>query len=148
VTTSASTSGNGTEGPVVLFDGVCNLCNSSVNFVIDHERDRDVRFASLQSEAGSELLERVGRKLPEGDPESIVVVEGGRVFERSAAILRIARHLRWPWRVLAAMAVVVPRPLRDVVYRWIARNRYRWFGKSDVCRVPTPELRERFLPGG
>lgn len=129
---------------VVLFDGVCNLCNAWVNFVLDRERGGELRFASLQSPAARALLAEHGRAVPEGDPESIVVVEDGRVYERSTAALRVFRRLRWPWRALAAF-VVVPRPLRDVIYRWIARNRYRWFGKSDVCRVPTPELRARFM---
>jgi predicted DCC family thiol-disulfide oxidoreductase YuxK len=134
-------------GPVVLFDGVCNLCNASINFVLDHERGGpagELRFASLQSEAARGLLAGMGRAVPEGDPDTIALVEDGRLFERSAAALRIVRRLRWPWRMLAAF-VVVPRPLRDLVYRWVARNRYRWFGKSDVCRVPTPELRARFI---
>jgi predicted DCC family thiol-disulfide oxidoreductase YuxK len=137
-------------GPVVLFDGVCNLCNASINFVIDHERAGGgggrggLRFASLQSDAARGLLAGFGSAVPEGEPETILLVEDGRLFEQSAAALRIVRHLRWPWKVLAAF-VVVPRPLRDLVYRWVARHRYRWFGKSDVCRVPTPELRARFM---
>jgi predicted DCC family thiol-disulfide oxidoreductase YuxK len=138
------------SSPVVLFDGVCNLCNGSVNFVIDHERGTDLRFAALQSDAARKLVaaaagEVAARELAGGDePASIVVVEDGKVYTRSTAALRVARHLRAPWRWLAVF-VLVPRPIRDAVYRWIARRRYRWFGKADQCRVPTPELRARFL---
>ena len=142
------------EGPVVLFDGVCNLCNGAVQFVIDHETTSSLRFAPLQSELAKELLERAygveeAARLRKGttgggDPDSIVVVEGTRGFSHSTAALRIARHLRAPYSWLFAF-VIVPRPIRDLVYRWIARNRYRWFGTTDACRVPTPELRARFL---
>jgi predicted DCC family thiol-disulfide oxidoreductase YuxK len=129
---------------VVLFDGVCNLCNSSVNFIIDRDRHRYFHFAALQSDAGIELLRKHGRTPPPGDPDSIILVENGRVYERSTAALRIARKLRGAWKILYA-GIIVPRPLRDVVYKWIARNRYRWFGKKDSCRMPTPELKDRFL---
>jgi predicted DCC family thiol-disulfide oxidoreductase YuxK len=136
----------------VLFDGTCNLCNRAVDFILDHERNETLRFASLQSDAGAELLERVvgedeARALvsgERGDPDTIVVVEGDRAYIRSAAALRIARHLRAPWSWAYAL-VVIPRALRDLVYRLIARHRYRWFGKTDTCRLPTPELSQRFL---
>lgn len=140
--------------PVVLFDGTCNFCDGAVQFVIDHERGSDLKFAALQSDAGRDLLERVAspeeaRLLQhgatgDGDPDSMALVEGGRVYTHSSAALRMARYLRWPWRGLGVF-IVVPRFVRDMVYRWIARNRYRWFGKTDTCRVPTPELRARFL---
>jgi predicted DCC family thiol-disulfide oxidoreductase YuxK len=132
------------DPPVVLFDGVCNLCNGAVNFAIDRDPRSRLRFASLQSPAGRQLLERLGHPVPAGDSESILLVEGGRVHERSGAALRIARYLSGGWSLLAAL-LVVPWPLRDLVYRWVASHRYRWFGKTDVCRVPTPALRARFL---
>ena len=132
------------EAPVVLFDGVCNLCNGAVQFILDHDRTRVLRFASLQSEGGRALLARYGMRAPEGDPETIVVVEGDRVYERSTAALRIARHLTFPYS-LARAFVIVPRPLRDLVYRFVARHRYRWFGRTNECRVPTPELRARLV---
>jgi len=142
------------DGPVVLFDGLCNFCNGSIQFIVDHERAETLRFAPLQSDLAKELLERAfgadqarrlrGGASGEGDPDSVVLVDGARGFTHSTAGLQIARHLRAPYRWLYALAVV-PRPIRDVVYRWIARNRYRWFGKSETCRVPTPELRTRFL---
>ncbi|MBZ0117075.1 MAG: thiol-disulfide oxidoreductase DCC family protein [Sandaracinaceae bacterium] len=132
------------EPAIVLFDGVCNLCNGAVQFILDRDPKEYFRFASLQSERGVSLLREHGIAVPEGDPESFVLVENGRAYERSTAALRIARHLRGIYKLLWVFSIV-PRPLRDLVYRFIARHRYRWFGKSEVCRVPTPELRARFL---
>ena len=131
------------DGAVVLFDGVCNLCNGAVQFIIDRDPQAHFRFAAQQSEPGAALLARVGRPLS-GEPDTIVLVEGGRVYERSDAALRIARRLSGAWRLLALLRVV-PRPLRDAVYGLVARSRYRVFGRSAECRVPTPELRARFL---
>jgi predicted DCC family thiol-disulfide oxidoreductase YuxK len=132
------------EHPIVLFDGVCNLCNGTVTFLIDRDRRGVLRFASLQSPRAAELLRERGRTLPPGDPDTMLLVDGDRVHDRSTAALRIARHLGFPWS-LAIVLFLVPRLLRDAVYRVIARNRYRWFGRSEQCRVPTPELRARFL---
>jgi len=129
---------------IVLFDGVCNLCNGSVLFIIDRDRSAYFRFAALQSEAARRVLAGLGRTPRDGDPESIILVEGDRMYEQSSAALRIVRRLRGAWKLLYAF-VIVPRPLRDVVYRFVARHRYRWFGRTSECRVPTPELRERFL---
>jgi len=138
----------------VLFDGKCNLCNGSVQFIIDHERAPNLRFAPLQSDIASERLkatlgEEATRALVlgaagSGDPDSIVVIEDGKAYTHSTAALRLAAHLTAPWR-WAFVFYVVPRFIRDLVYRWIARNRYRWFGKTESCRVPTPELRARFI---
>jgi predicted DCC family thiol-disulfide oxidoreductase YuxK len=133
-----------TSAPVVLFDGVCNLCNGTVQFLIDHDRDAHLRFAALQSEAGARVLQAHGRAVPTGDPDSVLLVAGGHVYSHSDAALRIARLLGFPWS-LAAVALVVPRFVRDAVYRFIARHRYRWFGREESCRVPTPALRARFL---
>lgn len=130
--------------PVVLFDGVCNLCNASVQFIIDRDPEAHFRFASLQSEAGRRALGELGLSVPEGDPESVLLIEGGRLYERSDAALRIARHLKGPVRFTAAL-LGLPHALRDPLYKWVARNRYRWFGKSESCRLPTPGLRARFL---
>jgi predicted DCC family thiol-disulfide oxidoreductase YuxK len=132
------------EPPLVLFDGVCNLCNSAVNFVIDRDPRAVFRFASLQSQAGRTAIRAHGGEPAQGDPDTILLVENGRLFDRSTAALRIARRLAGAWKLLYAL-VVVPRPLRDLVYKWIARNRYRWFGKAEVCRVPTAALRARFV---
>jgi predicted DCC family thiol-disulfide oxidoreductase YuxK len=128
--------------PVILFDGVCNLCNASVRWVIAHDRAARFRFASLQSRAGRELLAAAG--WPAGRPESIVLIEGAQAWGRSDAALGIARRLGFPWS-LAAAGVIVPRALRDAVYDWVARNRYRWFGRKDACEAAPPALRGRFL---
>jgi predicted DCC family thiol-disulfide oxidoreductase YuxK len=132
-------------GPVVLFDGVCNLCNGAVRFIVQRDRAGRFRFASLQSPAAAALL------APHGvDPAAlgtVLLVEDGRVLSRSAAALRIARGLGGAWPLLSLFRGV-PRPLRDGVYDYVARNRYRWFGRRETCMIPTPELRSRFLPGG
>src|SRR4029077_7027546 len=133
-----------TEGPLLLFDGVCNLCNGFVTFVIDRDPAAVFRFASLQSEAGRAALQAHGRTVPSGDPETILLIEDGRVYEQSTAALRVARRLKGPCKLLYALRIV-PRALRDAVDGWVARHRYRWFGRRDSCRVPTPALRARFL---
>lgn len=127
---------------VILFDGVCNLCNGLVQFVIRRDRAGYFRFAALQSAEGQALLAAHGLPAPT-EPESIVLIENGRAYSHSGAVLRLARRLPG-WRWLAAFQVV-PRPLRDAAYRWVARNRYRWFGRQEACLLPTPELQARFL---
>lgn len=127
---------------IILFDGVCNLCNGSVNFVIDRDPDRWFRFAPLQSRAARLLLERCGHM--NHGLDSIVLIEDGKCYTKSTAALRIARKLAMPWKLMYAF-IVVPRVLRDAVYDLVASNRYRWFGKRDECRVPTPELKSLFL---
>jgi predicted DCC family thiol-disulfide oxidoreductase YuxK len=129
---------------VVLFDGVCNLCSGSVRFIVERDRDAYFQFASLQSDVGRRLLAEQGLPVPEGDPASIILIENGHLYDRSTAILRIARKLHGIWKAGWAF-VIVPRPIRDLVYGFIAKRRYRWFGKKDACMVPTPELRARFL---
>ena len=126
---------------VILFDGVCNLCNGAVTFVIKQDKTARFKFASLQSEAAQQLLQQHGvlKKM-----DSIVVIEEGKIFQKSIAALKIAKHFPWYWQWLQVFWIV-PRPLRDAVYDFIAKNRYRWFGKKDVCMIPTPELRARFL---
>ncbi|MCB0713022.1 MAG: thiol-disulfide oxidoreductase DCC family protein [Ignavibacteriae bacterium] len=127
---------------LVLFDGVCNFCEGSVRFIIDRDPKGLFRFASLQSEFGQSLLQRQGR-----DPEemsSVVLVQDDILYTKSAAALRIARRLRFPWPVLFGF-IILPPFLRDFVYDYIARNRYKWFGKKEECMIPTPEIRERFL---
>jgi predicted DCC family thiol-disulfide oxidoreductase YuxK len=128
--------------PVILFDGICNLCNASVRFVVRRDPTGMFRFASLQSERGRRLLR--GNGLPVDDLSSIVLVDDERCYVKSDAALRIVRALRWPWPVLVVFSIV-PRRVRDCLYEYIARNRYRWFGKQDACEVPRPELAERFL---
>lgn len=128
----------------MLFDGVCNLCNGTVQFIIDRDPNGLFRFAALQSDAAKTALAARGRATPEGEPDSVLLLDGDRVYERSDAALRIARRLSSAWRLFFVF-IVVPRFIRDLVYRFIAKHRYRWFGKTEECRVPTPELRARFL---
>lgn len=131
-----------TAHPIVLFDGVCNLCNRWVRHIIRHDPRGRFRLASLQSDAGRALQQEYGID-PEG-LDTVVLIDKGRVYTKSDAALRIARRLTgpscywWPARH-------IPRPLRDAAYDLIARNRYRWFGQRDECMVPRPGDRERFL---
>jgi len=134
--------GGAGRGAVVLFDGVCNLCNGSIQFIVRRDPNGYFRFASLQSEYGRALLREHG--LDEADLFSVILVEDGKAYARSDAALRIARRLAGGWKAAGALRVV-PRALRDRVYDLVARNRYRWFGRRDTCMIPTPELRERFL---
>lgn len=130
------------DAPIVLYDGVCNLCDASVNFIIDHDRSGAIRFAALQSGAARSALSRAGGA---GDlPDSVVLIDGAGVHTQSTAALKIAARLRFPWPLLAIL-LIVPRILRDPMYAWVARNRYRWFGQQVACRIPTPERRSRFL---
>jgi predicted DCC family thiol-disulfide oxidoreductase YuxK len=128
--------------PVVLFDGVCNLCNGVVRFLIERDPAARFRFAALQSEAGRALLAR--HALDPDALDSFVLVDADGAHARSSAVLRVARELPAPWRWLW-LAIAIPRPLRDALYDFLARRRYRWFGRRDACMVPTPALRQRFL---
>ena len=128
--------------PILLFDGVCNLCNGVVQFVIRHDPAGRFRFAALQSEAGQALLKQFS--LPTSQFDSFVYVKDGQFYTESTAALLVARDLGGAWSLLWGL-IVVPRFLRDAVYRLVARNRYRVFGKQDACMIPTPELRARFL---
>lgn len=132
--------------PVLLFDGVCNLCNAAVRFVIDNDRTGRIMFASLQSDVARALVEPSGSAGP-GDPGTFVFVEDGHRYERSTAALKVARHLRGMWPMLGVLEVV-PVSLRDAVYDFVAARRYRWFGRADACRVPTPEEAIRFMDAG
>jgi len=128
--------------PILLFDGVCNLCNGSVQLIIRRDPEARFRFASLQSEVGQRYLEEL--QVDRDAVDSVILVEGGRWYKESDAALRIARLLGGPWKAMGILRLL-PRPLRDRLYRFIARHRYRWFGKRESCWLPTPELRERFL---
>jgi predicted DCC family thiol-disulfide oxidoreductase YuxK len=129
------------DAPVILFDGVCNLCNAAVRTVVRYD-DRGVfRLAPLQSAVGQALLRRHG--LPTADFDSVVLVEDGGVYTRSTAALRVCRRLGLPWSLLSPV-LAVPAPLRDPFYDLVARLRYRVFGRTDECQVPSPAVRERF----
>ena len=130
------------DHPILLFDGVCNLCNGIVTFVIARDPSAHFRFASLQSEAGQDLLRR--HDLPVDDFESFILVEQDVVYQKSTAALRVLRHFTWPWRAAYSL-IILPRFIRDAIYSFIAARRYRWFGKREQCMLPSPELTSRFL---
>jgi predicted DCC family thiol-disulfide oxidoreductase YuxK len=137
--TSAS---NTASHAIILFDGVCNFCNASVNFVIKRDRRGYFRFAPLQEPKGAEVARQYGM-----DPERLdtfVLVESGRAYRKSGGALRVARRLGGLYPLAFAL-IAIPPFIRDFCYDWFARRRYRWFGKKDACMVPTPEVRERFL---
>ena len=130
------------DDPILLFDGVCTLCDRSVQFILDHDSAEAFRFASLQSNVGRRLLE--SHSLDPDRLDSVVLVKGADVYERSEAAWRIAARLDAPWR-WAAVGRWIPRVIRDWLYDGVAENRYRWFGTREACRMPRPGERERFL---
>lgn len=127
---------------IVYFDGVCNLCNGAVTFIIQRDPERYFRFAPLQSRHGQEFLRRHGQ--PADTFDTIILKEGDLWYTHSAAALSIARRLKGAWPLLYGF-MVLPRFIRDGLYRFIARNRYKWFGKQEACMIPTPELKSLFL---
>jgi len=133
------------ENPVVIFDGECGLCQSSVQFMLRNDPREVLRFAPRQSAIGQELLVRCG--FADASPNSVVLVEGDRASTQSTAVLRIARYLRFPWN-LGGLFTLVPAPLRDAVYSWVARNRFRFPKRTAACRLPTERERRRFLDAG
>lgn len=126
---------------VILFDGVCNFCNSSVQFIIKRDPQGIYQFTSLQSEVGQKLLK--DHEVPV-ELDSFIYIEDEKIYFKSTAALKVFRNLKGLWKLLYIF-IIVPRPLRDVVYGVIARNRYKWFGKRDACMIPSPEQRKRFL---
>ena len=131
--------------PVLLFDGVCNLCHGAVRFVLDHDRAARFRFAPLQSDTGRALLAQAGRE--PGELDSIVLLDADGAHEKSTAILRTARGLGAPWSWSWPL-IALPARWRDALYDGIARHRYAWFGKRDACPAPRPEWKDRFLETG
>ena len=127
---------------VVLFDGVCNFCNGTVNFIIERDRAGYFKFAAIQSDIGQELMDNFVVSAP--DIDSIILVEDETAYTHSTAALRIARRLGGIWSALYAL-MIVPRPVRDLFYKLFAKYRYRLFGRTDECMLPTPEVRARFL---
>lgn len=130
------------DKPVILFDGVCNLCNASVQFVINHDPQSQFRFAALQSTFGQSQLDK--HKFDKERLLSVVLLIGDKAYDRSRAALEIAKRLSGLWPLLYAF-IIVPPFIRDFVYNWISQNRYRWFGRTDECMIPTPELKARFI---
>ena len=130
------------DAPVLVFDGVCVLCSRWVHFILKHDREARIRLAPMQSHAGRERLAKFG--LDPDDPLSLLYVIDGRGYQDSDAILRVLTSFGGVWRA-AAFLRVIPRFVRDPLYRWLARNRYRWFGRADRCLVPAPDQAARFL---
>lgn len=128
---------------IILFDGVCNLCNGAVQFVIKRDKKNLFRFAALQSEVGKRLISE--RNIDTGAIDSIILIEPGvAYYTKSTAALKIAEDLKGIWS-LSSIFLWLPESLRNIVYDFIAKNRYKWYGKKDQCMVPTPELRDKFL---
>lgn len=128
--------------PIILFDAMCVLCSANARFVLRHDRDGHFRLAAMQGEAGQALYRRFG--IDPADPDTLIVVTGDHVLRNSDAVLAIWRGLGWPWRAFCVLGVV-PRALRDPLYRLIARNRYRFLGRREACWVPDAAKRERLL---
>lgn len=130
------------DQPIILFDGVCNLCNRAVQFIIKHDKKNIFRFASLQSEAGRKLLSEYS--LPLNELNSFILIENGKAYSRSTGALRVVKKLNGilPWLY---SFIIIPKIFRDSIYNWVAKNRYQWFGKKEECMIPTPELKARFL---
>lgn len=127
---------------VVLFDGVCNFCNSSVNFIINHDKKNYFRYAAIQLEPGQALMKKFN--LDPVNLSSFVLVEGEKYYTKTTAVLRVAKNLGFPWN-LSYIFIVVPPFIRNISYNIIAKYRYKWFGKREACRVPTHKEREKFL---
>lgn len=128
--------------PILLFDGVCNFCNDTVNFIIKRDPEAKFRFAALQSDVGQDLLKK--HNLPTDDFESVILIHQNKVYLQSDVTVKILENLGGWWSVLAIYKFV-PRFIRDTVYDFIAKNRYNWFGKKETCMIPTPDIKERFL---
>lgn len=128
---------------IILFDGVCNLCNSVVQFVIKHDKKDVFRFVALQSEKGQEILKHIGINLQHID--SIILYEPGiAYYYKSSAVIEIAKNLG-SWLSFSIIFKIIPHFLRNLIYDYVARNRYKWYGKKESCMIPTPELKEKFL---
>ena len=129
-------------GPIVLFDAECVLCSANAQLILTHDRKRRFRLAAMQGEVGAALFRANG--MDPSNPDTILLIEGDHVRRDSDAVLAIYTGLGWPWRI-AAIARIIPRAVRDPIYRWVARNRYRLFGRRETCWVPRAEFADRLL---
>jgi predicted DCC family thiol-disulfide oxidoreductase YuxK len=127
---------------VILFDGVCNFCNYWMNFAIKRNSKKNLKFTTLQGETAKQLLPQYN--INPTSLSSVIFIDKGKAYTQSSASLRICKYMDGGWKLFYGF-IIVPKFIRDVIYNWIARNRYKWFGKKDSCMVPTQELRERFL---
>ena len=131
-----------TKNPIILFDGLCKFCNGMVNFIIRQDKKKIFRFAALQSEAGQKLLRQY--HLPLENLDSFVLIDNERIYKSSTAGLKLYNHLPWYWK-WTQVFWIVPAFIRNAVYDFMAKNRYKWFGKKDQCMIPSPEVKSRFL---
>jgi predicted DCC family thiol-disulfide oxidoreductase YuxK len=127
---------------IILFDGVCNFCNSSINFIIDHDPEKHFKFAPLQSEVGQEILAQFNKNTKDFD--SVILLKNNKLYQKSEAAIEITKHLSGAWKYLAVFGIL-PAFFLNFFYDIVAKNRYKIFGKTETCRMPTVELRERFL---
>ncbi|WGF94156.1 thiol-disulfide oxidoreductase DCC family protein [Aequorivita marisscotiae] len=127
---------------IILFDGVCNLCNGAVTFIIERDKRNVFKFAALQNEIGQKLISKFN--IDTSKVDSIILIDGEKHYEKSSAALRIAKYLSGAYPLLFGF-MVVPKFIRNAVYDYIAKNRYKWFGKRDECMIPTPDLKKKFL---
>jgi predicted DCC family thiol-disulfide oxidoreductase YuxK len=131
------------DSQIVFFDGVCNLCEGTVQFLLKRNKKKNLMFASLQSNSGQQMLNHFN--LPLNNFNSFVFVENGKLYQRSTGALRVTRYLGGLWPLLYYMFIIVPPFIRNAVYNLVARNRYKWFGEKNECWLPTPDLKKRFL---
>ena len=127
---------------IVLFDGVCNLCNRSVQFILKRDNKKQFQFASLQGKFGQEVLKN--NNFSTESLNTLILMEGDKIFTRSTGVLRMMKHLGGGWSLLYGF-IIVPKFIRDAFYNWVSKNRYKWFGKKEACWLPTPDLKTRFL---
>ena len=129
------------QNPIILFDGVCNLCNGTVDFLLKRDCKKQFRFASIQSESAKLLIRKFQISV---ETDSVILIKSNQVYFESDAAIEIAGMLPFPWK-MAVIFRFIPKKMRDSIYRWIAKNRYRWFGKRDICRIPDPSEKESFI---
>lgn len=130
------------QQPLILFDGVCNFCNSAVNFVIKRDKRARIQFAPLQSEKGRLYARQYG--INPDDMKTFLFIEDNKVYTRSTASLKVCRYLGALWPLCYGL-IIIPKFIRNGIYNWVAKNRYKWFGKKETCMIPTPEVRARFI---
>jgi predicted DCC family thiol-disulfide oxidoreductase YuxK len=138
ITMNAEVTGHG----ILLFDGECNLCNHAVQFIIPRDSGAYYRFAALQSEVGEQILAQY--QLSYTEMNTVILIQNGKIFTKSTAALKLVRHLNRMWPLLYVF-IIIPRLLRDPIYEWVARNRYKWFGRREFCMMPSSEMKSRFL---
>lgn len=130
------------DQPIILFDGICNFCNSAVNFTLKRNTKADILFAPMQSSSGQKILSQY--HLPADRMESFVFIENKKPYKQSTAALKVCRHLNGLWPLCYGF-IIIPKFIRDGIYNWVAKNRYKWFGVRQQCMIPTPEIKSRFL---